>query len=269
LGNTVVVIEHNLDVIKSVDWVIDLGPEAGWKGGQVVATGTPEQLVARNPKYGYSAKGSPPPGYSYTAEALAPILSSSVREDRAIYDIATELAPQEGDMTIRSIAMQSRAPWEIDGRRWHLETSVDRKGQPIRWERRILSEVIQCVEAADCFADVIWDSRSVVQVNAKKKSYGWFMHAITAETWLLKLKFRIPRGVYTKQQILQQFDLPTLNQMDHVQAYGNQARTIVKIGTHWQEVEMRVHSWSELETRGFEKWLAACIAAFADATPDR
>jgi excinuclease ABC subunit A len=59
-GNTVVVIEHNLDVIKTADWVIDLGPEGGDKGGEIIATGTPEQIC------GVAA--------SHTGEFLAPVL---------------------------------------------------------------------------------------------------------------------------------------------------------------------------------------------------
>ena len=57
LGNTVMIIEHNLDVIRNADWIIDLGPEGGEEGGRIVAQGTPEQ-VARNKK-------------SYTGQALA------------------------------------------------------------------------------------------------------------------------------------------------------------------------------------------------------
>ncbi|HNL91654.1 MAG TPA: hypothetical protein PKH01_02015, partial [Pseudomonadales bacterium] len=44
-GNTVVVIEHNLDVIKTADWIVDLGPEGGSGGGQIIAAGTPEDVA--------------------------------------------------------------------------------------------------------------------------------------------------------------------------------------------------------------------------------
>ena len=59
-GNTVVVIEHNLDVLKTADWLIDLGPEGGDRGGTLVAEGTPEDL-ARIPA-------------SYTGRYLKPLL---------------------------------------------------------------------------------------------------------------------------------------------------------------------------------------------------
>jgi excinuclease ABC subunit A len=45
-GNTVVVIEHNLDVIKTADWLVDLGPEGGDGGGRIIATGSPEEVAA-------------------------------------------------------------------------------------------------------------------------------------------------------------------------------------------------------------------------------
>ena len=50
-GNTVIVIEHNLDVIKSADHIVDLGPEGGNRGGTIVATGTPEEIVQNADSY--------------------------------------------------------------------------------------------------------------------------------------------------------------------------------------------------------------------------
>jgi len=67
-GNTVIVIEHNLEVIKTADWIVDLGPEGGDKGGEVIAIGTPEE-VAQTPG-------------SFTGEYLAPHLPA-LRKRRA------------------------------------------------------------------------------------------------------------------------------------------------------------------------------------------
>jgi excinuclease ABC subunit A len=50
-GNTVIIIEHNLDVIKKADYIIDLGPEGGQKGGEIIATGTPEEIIKNNKSY--------------------------------------------------------------------------------------------------------------------------------------------------------------------------------------------------------------------------
>ncbi|MCH8553048.1 MAG: excinuclease ABC subunit UvrA [Natronospirillum sp.] len=65
-GNSIVVIEHNLDVIKTADWVIDLGPEGGNKGGQIIAEGTPEEIAAAS--------------HSLTGQFLAPLLKTPVSE---------------------------------------------------------------------------------------------------------------------------------------------------------------------------------------------
>lgn len=68
-GNTVVIIEHNLDVIKTADWLVDLGPEGGAGGGQIIASGTPEQ-VAKN-------------SVSFTGKYLAPLLVPKKEKKRA------------------------------------------------------------------------------------------------------------------------------------------------------------------------------------------
>jgi excinuclease ABC subunit A len=68
-GNTVVIIEHNLDVIKTADWLVDLGPEGGAGGGQIIARGTPEQ-VAKN-------------SVSFTGKYLAPLLLPKKEKKRA------------------------------------------------------------------------------------------------------------------------------------------------------------------------------------------
>ncbi|MEM6544218.1 MAG: hypothetical protein AAF680_04895, partial [Pseudomonadota bacterium] len=68
-GNTVVIIEHNLDVIKTADWVVDLGPEGGSGGGEIIAEGTPEEVA------GIAA--------SHTGRFLASVLGTNPPADKA------------------------------------------------------------------------------------------------------------------------------------------------------------------------------------------
>jgi excinuclease ABC subunit A len=69
-GNTVIVIEHNLDVIKTADWIVDLGPEGGDEGGHIVAQGTPEEIAQV--------------GESYTGQFLREMLSFIPFEEAAV-----------------------------------------------------------------------------------------------------------------------------------------------------------------------------------------
>jgi len=68
-GNTVVIIEHNLEVIKTADYIIDIGPEGGHKGGTILATGTPEDIAAV--------------AESYTGQYLKPILEKTQDKEKA------------------------------------------------------------------------------------------------------------------------------------------------------------------------------------------
>jgi excinuclease ABC subunit A len=99
LGNTVLVIEHNLDVVKTSDYLIDLGPEGGDRGGTVIATGTPEE-VAANPA-------------SYTGAYLVPVL----RDQRAVGhhrpdDAELERLEQENLFALNDLAKSGRVPVE-------------------------------------------------------------------------------------------------------------------------------------------------------------
>ena len=75
-GNTIVIIEHNLDVIKTADWIIDLGPKGGAGGGHIIATGTPED-IAKNES-------------SFTGHYLAPLLNRKISNKKKLTQVLLE-----------------------------------------------------------------------------------------------------------------------------------------------------------------------------------
>jgi excinuclease ABC subunit A len=287
LGNTVVVIEHNLDVIKTADWLIDMGPEAGEAGGQVNVVGTPEEVVAYAQSVGVktangrakrkttkvttktkAASSLDTSGLvSLTGLALAPVLTEGPYAERPVYDPAKLEAARETDLDIADVGKQAKMPWEVDGPQWHLYDRVDRKGEACRWDGSILEKVVDRIHDLGEFSETNWNARSVVEISGPTKSHGWFLHAITGETWLLKLKFRTSKGTFRRGDVESQFDLKPLNQMDELPIYGNEPRVRTKsIRGPWQEIEFRVHTLDEVDTPVFWEFLEKAVDGFKTLT---
>jgi excinuclease ABC subunit A len=269
LGNTVAVIEHNLDLIKSCDWIIDMGPEAGIHGGLVVAEGTPEQLVeswllGQKKRTKVEKNGR---FVSHTAAALAPVLAEATYAVRQVYAPTAAQEDREGDLAITDVGRDAKMPWEIAGRTWHTEERVDRRGNPCKWEGRILSAVVDQIHELGEFSETDWSKRSVVEIAASRKSDGWFFHAITGETWLLKMKFRVYRGTFQRKELLERIALKTLNEMDDLPIYGNEPRVRVRAARGpWQEVEIRAHSYDEINTGEFWQFVQDAVSGFLSFT---
>ena len=288
LGNTVVVIEHNLDVVKSADWVIDMGPGAGQLGGTVVAKGTPEDIAAhtqhprlsasngrrktkqptvasqRKKKRRQSAKSKKNDvDVSHTAIALAEVLAAGPHRVRKPFDIAAQDERCEGDLDINEVGNAQKMPWEIDGPHWHTQGRVGRDGQACRWDGRILNQVVNRIHDLGEFNATDWNSRSIVEIAGSPKSDGWFFHAITGETWLLKMKFRVAKNTFRRSDLQADLKLKSLNEMEDIPVYGNDSRVQCKnLRGPWQEVQIRAHSWEEIDQSSFWSFLDRAVAGF-------
>ena len=212
LGNTVIVVEHNLDVIKTADWVIDLGPEAGIGGGRVVAEGTPEEIVEQ-----FEA-GAP----THTGRILKGVLEAGPFVERVKFDPVAALRAKEGGLEIADVGKEHKLPWEEDGPRWHIHDRVTTTGKPIRWEGAALAPAIDEVRRQGTFSDTDWNNRSVIEIAAAKKSDGWFVHAITGHEAYLKLVFRVPGRAFKHEILAGQLALKPLSDTPGLEGFSRQ-----------------------------------------------
>ncbi len=252
LGNTVIVVEHNLDVIKTADWVIDIGPEAGEAGGSIVAAGTPE-AVAAEPR-------------SHTGRFLASVLAAGPHAERPRYDPRQAEETRQGDVEIEQIGNEVRMPWEVDGRRWHTVERVSRSGKPCRWDGKVLEYVVDLIQDLGDFAPTDWNDRTTVEIAPPGSNGVWFFHASTWDEWFVWLKFRVGRGAFEQKSLEKRLGILPPNQTPGLETYGDSPRVQVKPvkSGAWQSVEIAVHSLNEVKTKAFQQFLAEAVVAFQE-----
>jgi excinuclease ABC subunit A len=255
LGNSVVLVEHNLDVIKTSDWVIDIGPEAGANGGRVVAQGTPEQVVAQ-----FDA-GAP----SQTAKYLKPVLEAGPLAEREVYDPKAARQARLGDIDITQVGQGQKLPWEADGERWHTQDRVTSTGKRCKWDGAVLSHVVNEIQKAGGFSETNWAARTVVEIAAETKSYGWFFHGLTGHEAYLKLCFRVKRNAFKEADLAAKLALKPLSDTPGLEGYARDGNRVeCANGADAQSIVVVVHKLADVTTAGFKDFLAMAIASFKD-----
>jgi excinuclease ABC subunit A len=252
LGNTVIVVEHNLDVIKNADWIIDIGPEAGQAGGKVVAAGTPESVVEQTPQTG-----------SHTGRILADVLKAGPYEKRTVFNPRSILETREGDVELEEVGKDAKLPWEIDGLRWHTKDRTTSEGIPCKWDGKILTFVEAEIQKLGTFAPMNWNQRTVVEITGPVKSQGWFFHAHTSMEYFVRLVFRVARNTFKQDEVEKLIPLKTYDELKEIPVYGSESRIhVAQRKGPWQEVWMMIHHLAEIQTSGFSTFLKKAVAGF-------
>ncbi|MDB5350903.1 MAG: excinuclease subunit [Planctomycetota bacterium] len=249
LGNTVVIIEHNLEVIKTSDWVLDLGPEAGAAGGRIVAEGTPED-VASEPT-------------SLTGAILKGVLAAGPRQARVPFDPKAAAKRIIDEARKADLGAEVKPPWEVDGRTWHTRNRVTRTGKPVRWDGAILETVADWIEGHEGFPAIDWSQRAVIGLRDGSGAPPFF-EALTGHEWIVTLRFRAPRGTFKAPVLEAKLGLKSFHEAS-TPVLSDAPRVKIASVQGMQEIEISAHAAEELATPAFVEFLEKAAQAYLGA----
>ena len=246
-GNTAVVIEHNLDVIKTSDWIIDLGPEGGDGGGKIVAAGTPEQLAKRK--------------RSHTGKLLKETLARSQRSQREVFDFEAHHRQIHEVAEEKDLAAETAMPWETSGRLWHLRDRLTERGSKPLWDGQILAAIIDPILEDEAF-EVDWNDRNQFIIRAKGKRMPFLtVHSSPRRHALVMI--RTVRGQFTLAELREKLSWPTFNDLKGYPAYGRWNRVWERGGGKtFSEFHLAPAVMADVETPAVRKFISEAMGGF-------
>ncbi|MCH7527627.1 MAG: excinuclease ABC subunit UvrA, partial [Planctomycetes bacterium] len=254
LGNTVVCIEHNLDVIKTADFVIDMGPEAGDDGGRVVVADTPERVAKHKS--------------SHTGVALAPILAAGPVRKRAVFEATKQVEIErqlEGPLRLERADIQTKMPWQIDGRKWHTVHHLDRRGRPVQWDPKVLEWLVEAVEQISGFAPADWNDRTRVEIKAPSPCNVWFVHFLTGGRDVLEITIRVPARHFDNKTVVRALNIKTLDEREDLPIYGQWPRVRLRAGgREYDYIRIYPRDFKDIHRTAFKSFLKKAAQAYFD-----
>jgi excinuclease ABC subunit A len=254
-GNTVVLIEHNMDVVKTADWVVDLGPEGGEAGGYLVACGPPEAVAA--------CPASP------TAKYLRQALELSPREDRRPAVPVGGVTEEKDTEKIPDVGAGALRPWEVDGERWHCHDRVNALGESPAWHDEALTRFVEQWRALPGASEPNWRHWSDVRFGPEN-SEPPFALARTHRKWYLELHFYVPKGIFDQESLAHQLGLLHWDQLQGVPFYSRSPRVRVYTGARrFDRVLIQAHFGTDVTSEGFRDFLKKAWKAWRNVFDPR
>jgi excinuclease ABC subunit A len=198
-GNTVVVIEHNLDVVKCADWVIDMGPDAGAKGGQIVFAGPPEGLAKSNsvtapfiaevlapttpaaikspPAKTKGKRPSKPKSSKAAPQKAAPQKAApkkaALKKAAPKPSVQKKLAPEESAAHSPANSSVASEPWQALGRRWHTLNKGFPTGESPQWPLELVDRMLHLLETVAGSESIQFAAPDRVDVRPPGNGKAW------------------------------------------------------------------------------------------------
>jgi len=248
-GNTALIIEHNLDVIKTADYVIDLGPGGGASGGRVVTRGTPEHVAKSKT--------------SATAPYLAKVLQQATYAPREELYAPDQPRPQPPVQTLK--LKDQAAPWEADGHRWHTEQITTADDQRPSWPTATLEALIAMTSKLPGAAepDYAYPDRIVFRAQGRQDEWA---HIRTDREWTLELVIYTPKGVFDEEDLAEALALPAWNDLKEVLIYGRRPRVRVYTNARAHDrLRIMLHHQQDVTGAEFKAMLQRAWHAYVNA----